>query len=94
MPTRRDRSRFLKGIIMTTTAIFDTLEVARRLQPVFNRDQAEALTRALNEVALTNVATKNDVKDAVHTLTVRIGSAIVVGLTLATTILGAIITLN
>lgn len=80
---------------MTTTAIFDTLEFTKRLRAAkFSQDQAEAMVRALNEVALTNVATKHDVKDAVHTLTVRIGSAIVVGLTLATTILGAIITLN
>lgn len=78
---------------MTTTAIFDTLEFARRLQPAFNRDQAEAVARVLHEVALTNVATKDDVKDAVHTLTVRIGSAIVVGLTLATGVLGALIAL-
>lgn len=80
---------------MTTTAIFDTLEVSKRLQAAkFNRDQAEALTKALHEVALTNVTTKADLDRAVHTLTVRGISALVIGLGIATTILGALITLN
>lgn len=79
---------------MTTTAIFDTLEFAKRLQPAFTRDQAEAVARVLHEVALTNVATKADLDKAVHTLTVRLGSAIGLGLTLATGVLGVIIALN
>lgn len=36
-----------------------------------NRKQSEAIASAIQEVAMAEVATKTDIKDAVHTLTVR-----------------------
>lgn len=53
-------------------AQFDTLAFSHRLEAAgMNRKQSEAIASALQEVAMAEVATKTDIKDAVQTLTVR-----------------------
>lgn len=54
------------------TAIFDTLAFAHRMEESgMDRRQSEALASAMQEIAMAEVATKADVRDAVHTITVR-----------------------
>ncbi|MEO5867226.1 MAG: hypothetical protein ABIS14_12710 [Sphingomonas sp.] len=51
---------------------FDTLALAQRLTAAgLPRDVANALSSAMADVAMRDVATKADLRDAVHTLTVR-----------------------
>ena len=74
------------------TVAFDTLAFSKTLEDAgFNRKQSEALAKAVQEVAMTNVATREDVANAVHTLTMRGFSALFVGLGLVTAILGTLI---
>ncbi len=65
-------------------AAFDTLAFAKRLKAAgMPAEQSEAFATAIQEVAMAEVATKEhvsqEVRDAVHTLTVRgFGAAIAV----------------
>jgi len=54
------------------TAPFDTLALAKALELTpLGKDGAEAMARAMAEIAMQDVATKSDIERAVHTLTVR-----------------------
>src|SRR3546814_3727777 len=62
----------LRGHAEMNTAAFDTLSFTKRLEEAgLNRKVAEALSLAVQEVAMQNVATKADVEQAVHTMTIR-----------------------
>lgn len=51
---------------------FDTLAFAERLQGAgMSVELSRALSHAMQDIAMQDVATKADLKDAVHTLTVR-----------------------
>jgi hypothetical protein len=79
-----------KGQIMDH-AVFDTLAFAKRLQDAgLKKEVSEAIASAIQDVAMSNVATKADVREAVHDMTVRMG-ALIAG---AVAVLGFIITLN
>jgi uncharacterized protein with von Willebrand factor type A (vWA) domain len=55
---------------------FDTHAFASKLRTAgFDEGQAAAVTYAIRDIAMSNVATRNDVKEAVHSMTVRIGAA-------------------
>jgi hypothetical protein len=41
----------------------------------FDEREAEAVTYAIRDIAMSNVATRFDVKDAVQTMTLRMGAA-------------------
>lgn len=54
---------------------FDTHAFLSKLRSAgFDEGQAEAVTYAIRDIAMSNVATKNDLKDAVHSITVRMGA--------------------
>jgi len=60
------------------TAPFDTLALAKALELTpLGKDGAEALARAMADVAMADLATKSDLEKAVHQLTVRGFSALV-----------------
>ena len=63
---------------------FDTLAFANRLETAgMNRKQSEAMATAVQEIVMADIATKSDLRDAVHTLTVR-------GFTAAVAIVGLV----
>lgn len=61
---------------------FDTHAMATKLQKAgFKAEMAEAVTYAIRDIAMTNVATHNDVKEAVQTMTLRVGAMLAFGIT-------------
>jgi hypothetical protein len=67
---------------------FDTHAFASKLRTAgFDEGQAAAVTYAIRDIAMSNVATKNDVTNAVHSMTLRLG-AMLAG---AVAVLGVII---
>ena len=76
-------------------AQFDTLAFSKVLQDAgIDESVRNAITRAIQDVAMKNVATTQDVESAVHTVTVRVGAMLGVGLSVAVALLAALITLN
>ena len=68
------------------TAPFDTLAFAQRLETAgLDRQVSEAVASAMADVAMREVATKSDLRDVIHTLTVRgfAGLATLAGILLA-----------
>lgn len=65
-------------------AAFDTLAFSNRLKAAgVPAKHSEAIATAIQEVAMAEVATKSDVREAVHTLTIR-------GFAAAVSIVGAL----
>ncbi len=65
-----------------TTLAFDTLKVSKDLRELgFDDKQAEGLSSLLNEVVVTDLATKEDLNNAISSLeqklSIRIGGMIV-----------------
>jgi hypothetical protein len=57
--------------------VFDTLEYAGRLKRAgFTDQQAEAQVQALAAIVNDNLATKQDLRDLEHRLTVRMGTLV------------------
>lgn len=77
------------------TIAFDTLAFAHRLEEAgLDRKISEAVASAIQDVAMSQVATKGDVREAVreavHTMTVRTGAMIGA----AVAILGVLVSLH
>ncbi len=67
----------------TTAAVFNTLDLSRKLRASgFTAEQAEGLADALSKDVVTELATKTDLRELGHTLTIRLGGmlAVVAGL--------------
>jgi len=72
-------------------APFDTLAFVNAMETTaLGKAGAETLARAIADVAMSDVATKSDIREAVHTLTVRLG-AMIAG---AVAVLGVVISLH
>jgi len=72
-------------------APFDTLALKDALKDTpLGEAGAAVLARAIADVAMSEVATKSDVRDAVHSMTVRLGGMIAG----AVAVLGLLITLH
>lgn len=70
---------------------FDTHAMASKLRAAgFNEAMASAVTYAVRDIAMSNVATRSDVKDAVHSMTIRLGAVAV----FIITAIGVIVTIN
>lgn len=66
------------------TAVFDTLNLTRRLKASgFTAEQAEGLADALAADVVTDLATKTDLRELGDKITVRLGGAVAVMLSLA-----------
>ena len=58
-------------------ATFDTLAFSDRLKAAgASEELSDALARAIQDVAMNDVATKADIREAVHNMTVRVGAMI------------------
>jgi uncharacterized protein with von Willebrand factor type A (vWA) domain len=57
---------------------FDTHAFAAKLRDAgFDEGMASAVTYAIRDIAMSNVATRHDLKDAVHAMTLRLGAVAV-----------------
>lgn len=55
--------------------MFDTYAYSQRLKGVgFTEPQVDAMTTGLNEIAMARVATKDDLRDLEHRLTIKMGA--------------------
>lgn len=62
-------------------ASFDTLTFAERLQASgMRKAMAEGVAHAIQDIAMQDVATRADLREAVHTLTLHMGVMLGVGL--------------
>jgi hypothetical protein len=76
---------------MTAHLGFDTLAFAKRLAAAgMQSRQAQALAEALNDIVFDTLATKNDLRDLEHRLTVRMGAMITASMALTVAILGTL----
>jgi hypothetical protein len=76
---------------MTAHLSFDTLAFAKRLAAAgMQSRQAQALAEALNDIVFDRLATKNDLRDLEHRLTVRMGAMITASMALTVGILGTL----
>jgi hypothetical protein len=68
---------------------FDTLKLARSLREKakFPSEQAEGVADALAEAFQSEIATKSDLRELEHRLTVKIGSMLVVAIGILTALL-------
>lgn len=72
-------------------AHIDTLALAKVIQEAgFTPSMSDGLARAMQDIAMKDVPSQADVREAVHQLTVRMGAAAV----FIVTVLGVLITLN
>lgn len=80
---------------MTAHLGFDTLAFAKRLAAAgMQSRQAQALAEALNDIVFDTLATKNDLRDLEHRLTVRMGAMITASMALTVAILGTLSVLS
>lgn len=76
---------------MSAHLSFDTLAFAKRLAAAgMQSRQAQALAEALNDIVFDTLATKNDLKELEHRLTVRMGAMITGSMALTVAILGTL----
>ena len=67
----------MRGCDMSAMATvpFDTLDFSRRLREGgFSAEQAETMADALKSSAMTELATKTDLRDLEHRMTVKLGA--------------------
>ena len=61
-------------VMAATGTMFDTFAFAQKLREAgFNDKQVEAVTNGLHDIAMANVATKDDLRDLENRLTIKIG---------------------
>lgn len=77
-------------------AQIDTLELANALEMAGQKpSMAQGVARAMQDIAMRDVPSNNDIREAVHTMTVRVG-LMVGGSTLAliVAVIGSLISLS